>query len=47
MAEICGGATGLVACGLGSNTTSEAFVRTFNSDGTTALPHAFTIIGIP
>jgi hypothetical protein len=46
-AEICGGATGLVGCGVGSNTTSEAFVRTFNSDGATALPHAFTIIGIP
>jgi hypothetical protein len=46
-AEVCGGATGLVACGVGTNTTSEAFVRTFDSDGTTAAPHAFTIVGIP
>lgn len=47
IAELCGGGTGLVACSTGPNDTTEAFVRTFNSDNTTASPHPFLIVGIP
>jgi len=44
--EICGGGTDLVTCtSPGTNDTSHAFVRTFNSDGTPA-EHAFYLVAI-
>jgi hypothetical protein len=47
IAELCGGGTGLIACTQGPNNTTEAFVRTFNSDNSTPADHPFMIVGIP
>ena len=46
IAEICGGGTDLATCGpAGTDNTSHAFVRTFNTTGT-GTNHAFYITAV-